>query len=56
MSEQENYFREYANPGAWQREDPDECGCRGTGWFLSQLDTWHPCRVHPDESGGHPED
>lgn len=26
--------------------DPAECGCRGSGWFLSDLDTWHECPAH----------
>ena len=33
--------------------DPDICICRGSGWILSNIDTWHPCWVH---KGSHPED
>ncbi len=38
----------------WQHPDPNECGCFGTGWYSSDLDTYHECLHH----GGtpHPED
>lgn len=34
---------------------PEDCACRGGGWILSQIDTWHQC---PDHYTGqrHPED
>jgi hypothetical protein len=41
--------------GDWVREDEDECGCRGGGWFLSDVDTWHKCPVHA-LNARHPED
>lgn len=44
--EHQIYFDEFVRPGAWVREDPEACGCRGSGWFLSQLDTWHRCGRH----------
>jgi hypothetical protein len=48
MSEYEIYFNEFCKSGAWVREDASECGCRGSGWFLSDLDTFHKCGVHND--------
>lgn len=33
--------------------DPNQCGCRGTGWFLSDYDSWHACPCHPHRA--HPE-
>lgn len=37
--------------------DPDvtRCKCRGNGWALSELDTWHKCRYHY-KGQPHPED
>ena len=46
MSELATYYREFAQAGAWIDEDPNRCGCRGGGWFLSEVDTWHKCPVH----------
>ena len=34
------------SPPPWINEDPKSCGCRGRGWYNSQLDTWHSCPVH----------
>lgn len=36
-------------------DDPDKCACRGSGWVLSQVDTWHACPVR-SHAGPHPED
>jgi len=41
---QEEYRR--MNTGAWATEDKEHCPCRGAGWCLSDLDTWHRCPVH----------
>jgi hypothetical protein len=38
--------------GYWADPDPKHCGCRGCGWALSDLDTWHQCPYH---KGPHPE-
>jgi hypothetical protein len=27
-------------------EDPETCACHGSGWILSQLDTFEECRIH----------
>ena len=50
MSEIQQYMDEYVGRAAWARESIFECGCRGTGWFLSAVDTRHECPAHP----GHP--
>lgn len=30
----------------WKDEDPALCGCHGSGWFLSEVDTIHKCSIH----------
>lgn len=46
-----------AERGFFAREDVEECGCRGSGWFLSEVDTFHQCpvhfrgQVHPEDEG-----
>lgn len=32
--------------GLWAEVNPTSCPCRGNGWLLSQVDTWHRCPVH----------
>jgi hypothetical protein len=34
------------SPPPWIREKAEDCGCRGRGWYLSDLDTYHRCPVH----------
>lgn len=34
------------NTGYWATEDAGECPCRGYGWALSDVDTWHECPAH----------
>ncbi len=42
--------------GGWVRGDPNACGCGGSGWFCSSVDTWHKCSMHPPECNCcHPE-
>lgn len=41
--------------GAWKALNPDECGCRGRGWFVSDVDTVHQCSLHYSGQP-HPED
>lgn len=55
MSELTTYYNEFVLGCGWEREDADECGCRGSGWFLSQVDTWHECPTHY-KGQRHPED
>ena len=38
---------------SWSDPDVSKCQCRG-GWYLSEVDTLHPCPCHPDRSS--PED
>ncbi len=50
-SELQDYFNMVAyggddSPPPWIREEAAECGCRGSGWFLSQVDTYHRCPLH----------
>ena len=51
------YYNEFVRGCGWVRADKDECGCQGSGWFLSQVDTWHRCTLHgTKENSRHPED
>ncbi len=44
-----------ATSGIWKDLDQNKCGCRGRGWFLSDVDTWHHCHIH-NTGQAHPED
>lgn len=55
MSELTTYYNEFVLGHGWERESADECGCRGCGWFLSEVDTWHKCPTH-NTGQRHPED
>ena len=35
--------------------NPSRCPCNGSGWFLSDYDTWHECGTH-FQGQPHPED
>ena len=54
MSMHEDYYRDFC-AALWRDEDPARCGCRGRGWVLSDLDTWHQCPIH-GKGARHPED
>jgi len=54
MSELSNYYHDFCS-GHWARTDASECRCRGNGWALSEVDTWHRCPVHYNGQP-HPED
>lgn len=42
-----HYYQEVAcNSSTWSHEDAARCGCRGRGWWLSEVDTWHCCPCH----------
>lgn len=41
--------------GLWAHINPDACPCKGHGWLLSALDTWHQCPLH-GHNVPHPED
>ena len=47
MSELQQYFDAFRT-GYWVKESAEECPCRGSGWALSEVDTWHKCYVHFD--------
>lgn len=55
MSLQDYYDNFASQPSRWSHEDPRECGCHGSGWFLSDLDTIHKCPRH-NVGQPHPED
>lgn len=40
---------------AWNEINPSRCPCRGSGWLLSDFDTWHRCTAHGADVP-HPED
>ena len=42
-------------PGVWAHPEAEHCGCRGSGWWASELDTFHECRFH-QRGQPHPED
>lgn len=53
FSEQQNYFENFARVSScWADADASKCGCRGTGWFTSEVDTLHACPMHV---GPHPD-
>jgi len=41
--------------GFYTEQCPLTCGCRGSGWYLSGVDTWHACPVHHRKGQRHPE-
>jgi len=43
------------NTSTWAHPAPSVCGCKGSGWFLSEVDTWHQCPYH-GAGVPHPED
>jgi hypothetical protein len=45
-SEYTQYYHEVACGNSWARENSQDCGCGGRGWWLSQVDTWHQCPYH----------
>lgn len=54
-SEYEIYYSEFVQPKVWAHPDPDLCGCRGSGWWLSEVDTWEHC-PHHGKGVPHPEE
>ena len=41
--------------GAWNCLNPSTCLCNGSGWLLSDFDTWHKCQTH-NQGQPYPED
>lgn len=54
MNEYTQYLNDFQS-GYWTNDDPKLCRCHGSGWALSELDTWHCCPVHYSGQS-HPED
>ncbi len=42
------------NWSLWAEVNPAKCPCSGSGWLLSDYDTWHRCGLH-SEGVPHPE-
>ena len=55
MSEYQQYYDEF-HSGYWADPNPKLCRCHGSGWALSELDTWHECHIHHTPGQRHPED
>ena len=51
----QQYYQQFST-GHWADEDPSKCECRGSGWALSDVDTWHRCPVHYQGHDPPPED
>lgn len=45
MSELSHYYENFRT-AYWRDEDPEVCRCKGHGWALSEVDTWHQCPTH----------
>jgi len=54
MSELQAYYDAFRT-GYWAHPDADRCPCHGSGWALSEVDTWHKCPIHYNGQA-HPED
>lgn len=54
-NEYEAHYRN-CEAGYFAHPDASQCGCRGSGYYLSQLDTWHECPYHHVAGQAHPED
>lgn len=44
-SELQGYYDSFSQ-GHWASRNKRKCACRGSGWTLSDVDTWHKCPVH----------
>jgi len=54
MSDLQSYYDAFKT-GQWAVSDASKCLCGGSGWALSDVDTWHECPVHY-HGQAHPED
>jgi len=45
MCEYQTYYAAFKT-GYWAQEKAEDCPCNGSGWTLSEVDTWHECPVH----------
>lgn len=41
-------YAEEIRRGVWADPNPNRCGCRGGGWWVSDFDSWHRCPFHGD--------
>jgi len=55
MSELQTYYDNFRT-GYWAHPDADRCPCRGRGWALSEVDTWHTCPIHYNGQPGPDDD
>jgi hypothetical protein len=51
----QDYYNSFSE-GYWADPDKKVCGCRGSGYALSDVDTWHKCPYHCTPTTRHPED
>lgn len=55
MSELQRYYDSFKT-GYWAHPEKDKCRCRGGGYALSEVDTWHECPYHHVPGQPHPEE
>ncbi len=56
-SEYKTYYDEIArNSSTWAHPRAALCGCRGGGWWISEVDTMHECPYHYSKDQPHPDD
>jgi hypothetical protein len=56
MSEMQQYYDNFRTGLLWAHPEADQCLCRGSGYALSEVDTWHECRYHHVPGQPHPEE
>jgi len=54
MNTHEAYAEEIRR-GVWADPNPDRCGCKGTGLWVSDFDSYHECPFHGDPDIPDPE-
>lgn len=55
MSEHTQYYEAFRT-NYWATTDAATCRCHGSGWALSEVDTWHKCPVHFVPGTPHPDE
>jgi len=48
-------YAEEINRCMWADPNPDRCGCKGHGLWVSGFDSWHECPFHSHPDLPHPE-
>lgn len=57
MSSLENSYEGFrTHKELWSDPCPEACRCHGSGFALSDVDTWHTCPYHYVAGQRHPED